>query len=109
MPTENGEPVAQDGTPVASPLAGSVADAPRTITVLSLPEGAGHGQVVRMTSANMAVLLVPSEIPVIGRPFKIWLAAGGERREKTPARSGGADLTLPSRFPYAPVAPLQPK
>jgi hypothetical protein len=47
----------------------------RMMTVLSrTPETDGQGWVVRITSANMAVLLVPSPIVPRGTPWRIWPA-----------------------------------
>src|SRR5262245_44756632 len=81
----HGVPVAHDG--MARP---SLSDPPATeesrmITVLSRTLGtAGQGWVVRMTSANRAVLLVPSVMVTIGTPRRSWPLGAGPAKMPAP-------------------------
>ena len=66
-----GDPVAQDGIARASlsdPLA--TEESKMMHVLVRIPETCGQVSVVRMTSANMAVLLVPSVMAPIVIPLK---------------------------------------
>src|SRR5262249_42325276 len=63
-----------------------VTEASRMITVLSrTPETAGQGWVLRITSANRAVLLVPSRMPTMGTPRSVWPDERGPAKIPAPA------------------------
>jgi hypothetical protein len=86
-------PAMHGGIDRASVSEALVTDESKMTTVLvRIPETCGQVSVDRITSANIAVLLVPSGIPTIGTPFRIWLAGGRAVRAKIPARESSAGV-----------------
>src|SRR5438270_77811 len=73
----HGLPVAHDGAVRASESKrmlelGSLPAARRMEVLSRKPDVCGHPSVARITSENMAVLLVPSVIATMATPFRIW-------------------------------------